>query len=135
MPFEAEQHAVPPGRMCCFAGISTRPRRNVHLLFIIYRSDRVPHSVPVHAPTVPSRNNRAALRTKFRTLRVVFPLFTGFPGNLNKISVSLLSGVFHKAKIKNKPHAMTFVTAQGFICSISVFVPEFRVTLRTGTLQ
>ena len=23
MPFEAEQHAVPPGRMCCFAGIST----------------------------------------------------------------------------------------------------------------
>ena len=40
-----------------------------------------------------------------------------------------------KAKIKNKPHAMTFVTAQGFICSISVFVPEFRVTLRTGTLQ
>jgi hypothetical protein len=24
MPFEAEQHAVPPGRMCCFAGISTK---------------------------------------------------------------------------------------------------------------
>ena len=23
MPFEAEQHAVPPGRVCCFAGIST----------------------------------------------------------------------------------------------------------------
>ena len=22
MPFEAEQHAVPPGRVCCFAGIS-----------------------------------------------------------------------------------------------------------------
>ena len=22
MPFEAELHAVPPGQMCCFAGIS-----------------------------------------------------------------------------------------------------------------
>ena len=24
MPFEAEQHAVPLGRMCCFSGISNR---------------------------------------------------------------------------------------------------------------
>ena len=29
-----------------------------------------------------------------------FPVNTGFSGHLNKISVSLLSGVFHKAKIK-----------------------------------
>lgn len=35
MPFGAEQHAVPPGRLCCFSGICTIQRVALRKLILI----------------------------------------------------------------------------------------------------
>lgn len=112
-----------------------RPRRTVHRLSIFPLSNSVPHSVTVPHGRFRHGNNRAELRTQFRTVPSFPQHLRGFQDLLrclHSVLIGLEIEFFYKAKAIKKPHAVASATAQGFVflylfcVRIGGYAPQWR---------
>ena len=121
------------------AGAKTRPRRTIHRLSIFTLSNSVPHSVQGSARTVPSRNQSCGTPYAVPHSSAPFPQhlrgFQDLLRCLHSVLIGLEIEFFYKAKANKKASCHDVCHSTRLRVSISVFVPEFRVTLRSGALQ
>lgn len=107
-----------------------RPRRTVHRLSIFPLSNSVPHSVTVPHGRFRHGNNRAELRTQFRTVPSFPQHLRGFQDLLrclHSVLIGLEIEFFYKAKAIKKPHAVASATAQGFVFLYLFLCPHRRL--------